>query len=164
MGRVFKLDIAETVEYLSVLHKEENHPKVKQRLHMLYLWKANIATRFQKLCEQLNKSPAQVKRWAKCYRDNGIEELLQPPIHPGRTSSLTPAVEAALSQKLKGAHFTSFRDIHQWLVDEYAVSIGYHAVWHLVRQMGAKLKTARPYAEEHDVGHVVEFKKNSVQH
>lgn len=161
MGRPFIFKVNETLDNLSELHKNESHIKVKQRLHMLYLCKSGLATSLTSLCFQLNKSPSQVKRWIKTYKDGGIDSLIKPPVHRGRNRSINDTVMMKLKEKLDDAYFSSFKDIHLWLKNEYGVTIGYHAVWHQTRHLGAKLKTARPCAIQRNEVDVIDFKKNS---
>ena len=163
MGRPFHFEVAESIEYLAEQHKKELHPKVKQRLHMLYLYQAGLASSLNELCLQLNKSHSQVKRWIQLYKSKGLEALLKTPVHSGRKRNLSESALSALNEKLDTASFTSFKEIHTWLVEEWGVTLGYHAVWHQVRHLGAKLKTARPCAIGRDEEAVVEFKKNSAK-
>lgn len=160
MGRRFEFEVSESEKELSELHKRETHLKVKQRLHMLYLCKSGQATSLSGLCLQLNKSTSQVKRWIKLYKEEGLESLIVPPEHTGRKKTMSDEVMKALIAKLDIAYFSSFKEIHQWLKEEYDVQLTYHAVWHQVRHLGAKLKEPRPFDIMRDEIKVENFKKN----
>ena len=88
-----------------------------------------------------------VGRWLRAYQDGGLEKLLE--IHrPGAKAgqkTLSPAVLAALQERLDHEGFAGYLEVQQWLAQEYALQVPYPTVHKLVRyRLGAKLKRARP--------------------
>lgn len=162
MARHLVIEINETVSKLKSLHSKEPHCKLKQRLHALYLYKSGQAVTLEQLCALLNKSPSQVKRWFKCYRESGLEGLLIPPVHPGRRSQLTDIHITPLKDALTHCEFSSYSDIQTWFVEHYGLSFPYSSVHRWVRYgLGAKLKVARSQSIKQDISERVAFKKNS---
>ncbi len=162
MGRKLELQIQEREEYLKQLLNAEQHKMTYQKLHSLYLYKRNPSMSLTTLCELLNKSQSQVKRWFKSYREGGLDKLLYKAPKPGRPSSFTTEVEVALEDALNNEQFHSYHDVHHWLQKNYDIKIGYSAVHHhCYYKLSAKLKVARPSSIHQEDGAVVEFKKNS---
>jgi len=162
MGRILKLQIKEDEEHLKQLLNKEQHKTTYQKLQSLYLYKKDPTIRLPILCELLNKSQSQVKRWFKSYREGGLDKLLYRAPKPGRPSTFTTLVELALNDALNKEQFHSYHDVHNWLQEKYDIKIGYSAVHHhCYYKLGAKLKVARPSSIHQEDGTVVEFKKNS---
>ena len=161
MGRRLELDIEEGEELLKQLLSHEKHKMTYQKLQSLYLYKKDPTISLTKLCELLNKSQSQVKRWYKNYREGGLDKLLHIPPRPGRPTPITQEIKEALTKQLNHEQFHSYDDIRQWLKIEYAVDVAYTTVHGLCRyQLGAKLKVARPSSIHKDESKAIEFKKN----
>ena len=115
MGRKLELQIKEDEDYLKQLLNKEQHKTSYQKLQSLYLFKKDPTIPLSTLCELLNKSQSQVKRWFKSYREGGLDKLLYRAPKPGRPSTFTTVVEAALKQALNKEQFHSYHDVHHWL-------------------------------------------------
>ncbi len=162
MGRRLELAIKEDEALLQQLLKHEKHKMTYQKLQSLYMFKKDPSISLSKLCELLNKSQSQVKRWYKSYRDGGLDSLLYIPPRPGRRTPITRQIKDALSEQLNHEKFHCYDDIRQWLKTEYGVEVAYTTVHGLCRyRLGAKLKVARPSSIHKDESAAIGFKKTA---
>jgi transposase len=80
------------------------------------------------------------------YDAAGIEGLLTVKQAPGRAAKIPADVIEQLQQRLATREgFHSYREIHQWLVQEHGVKVAYRTVHQLVHYtLKVKLKVPRP--------------------
>jgi len=162
MGKRLELLVEEDEKTLKQLLSQENHKMTYQKLQALYFYKTNPGIGLTKLCDLLNKSQSQVKRWFKSYREGGLDELVFIPPRPGRSTPITEEIKIALKQELNHERFHSYDEIRQWLKSDYDVDVAYTTVHGLCRyRLGAKLKVARPSSIHKDEAEAISFKKNS---
>ncbi len=91
-----------------------------------------------------------------------LNGLLQWNYHGGRRSKISEAMVAALCVRLNDPTqgFSSYREIQQWLLQEYGVEIPYSTVHQVVHyRLKAKLKVARPTNIQRNEEAVITFKK-----
>ena len=162
MPSVLKFEVHETVDELKKSYLQERHPRRKERLHMLYIYKSKEATTRNELSKQLARSVSTISTWMAAYRAGGIKALLtfQPTGH--RPFSLPSKVEEALKTRLHSSEgFESYHEIMQWLKEEWGLEIPYSTVHSIVcYRLNARLKTVRPVSAKQDLAERVAVKKS----
>jgi putative transposase len=134
----------------------------KERLQMLLWIKTKSISTRQHLCQRLGRNESTIYRWLQRYRAAGIEGLLTVKQAPGRVAKIPADVIEQMQQRLANPQgFHSYREIHQWLEQEYGVKVAYRTVHQLVRYtLKAKLKVPRPQSPQASVAAQHTFKKN----
>ena len=144
MLQPLQVSVAETVSELRSYQKQ--HPSKFKALQMLIIIKQQGSLSQDKLASLLGSGPASVLKWRRTYLKGGLEALLVENRGGHRKTKITPQAENRLAQRLqdpKGG-FRSFIEIQQWLVTEFNIEMGYHAVnKHVKRKYGGKLKVSR---------------------
>lgn len=137
--------INESCEDLKVLMQKEK--QAKQRLNALYLLKTGQAKTRKEVAQLLGVHRDTVGRWLTAYQKGGLDSLLKWEKAPGKTPLLTPEMQQDLKHRLQSDEgFSSYKAIAEFVRNEYGVSIGYDAVYKLVRyKFKAKLKVARKH-------------------
>lgn len=161
MARPFKLEISESVEYLSKSLKKARTAFEKERLQMLWWLKTEQVMQHQELSRKLGRDGSTVTRWLQKYRLGGLGKLLEVKAPPGATRKLTPEMRYRLVEKLQSpTGFSSYGKIVEWLDQEFNVQVKYKTVYRLVRyELKAKLKVPRPVSKDQDEFAVSLFKK-----
>lgn len=79
------------------------------------------------------------------YEKQGLSKLLTINTKPNRKLSVPPDILAQLEQKLKDPEgFRSYKEIKQWLYNEFSLDIPYRTVNGIVgNRLKAKLKVGR---------------------
>ena len=163
MSRPFKTHIIETTEELKQLMQAQKKPKIKERLHALYLLKSGCATSLQDVAHCLGRTKTTIENWLTLYRKKGVFGVLAWNYRGGRPCAIQDPVLTALREQLSRPQgFKSYGEIQQWLKDHYEGDIPYKTLHKTVHyKLNAKLKVARPTSVQRDDTAVVEFKKNS---
>jgi len=106
-----------------------------------------------------------VCRWAKRYREEGLEGLHPKPKKP-RSSKLSKEQKEQVLKWLDGSKTPSGRHAHwtlaklrQAFIDEFSVVLSINAIWEWLRKEGKKLKVPRPKHYKADGAAQEEFKK-----
>lgn len=162
MGNSFRVEVNESCQELRHRLRHAVTASTKERLQMLYWLKKNaIATR-KELSEKLGRDQSTVYRWLKRYEKGGIEALLEVQTPPGKLSLIPPEIMNQLQERLKEPQgFKSYRQIQDWLNQEYQVVIAYKTVHKIVRyKLNAKLKVPRPQSASSKPEVQETFKKN----
>lgn len=142
MAGVCKLDIAETAEELRSLLTEQKTVSGFQKIQALYLFKICQVKTVKSLAVAIGVNRITVQRWLKKYRTHGLSGLLEAKHSGGRKPAISDAARAGLEIRLKDPQegFKSYREIQEWLLDEYNIKASYKAVYATVRyQLKAKL-------------------------
>lgn len=114
------------------------------RARLLRLLKTGQADSLPQAAQLLGYSTVQVTRWWACYRQRGLLGLLQPPIRPGRPSSMTAAAWRGLQQQMRAGRITRLEDARQYLQHHWGIHYAsVNGVWHMLRQRRVKCKTGR---------------------
>jgi len=113
MTRKLELLIEEDEVFLKQLLSAEKHKMTYEKLQALYFFKKDPSLNLPTLCDLLNKSQSQVKRWFKSYREGGLDKLLFIPPKPGRPSPFSEEIKEALKSELNQEKFTSYDEIKQ---------------------------------------------------
>ena len=163
MSRPLNIFILETADELKQLMHAQQKPKLKERIHALYLLKNGRAKKLQDLVDFLGRSTSTIESWLTRYRKGGLLGLLAWNYHGGQPPAIPEPVLTELREKLSQPQgFKSYGEIQHWLREEYGLEIHYKTVHQTVHyKLKAKLKVARPTHIKRDDTAVVEFKKNS---
>jgi transposase len=85
MVRAFKLEINESVEYLTKSLKNARSASEKERLQMLWWLKTGQVKQHQELSQRLGRDSSTITSWLQKYRSGGLIALLELPVAPGAT-------------------------------------------------------------------------------
>ncbi|MCC5670323.1 helix-turn-helix domain-containing protein [Nostoc sp. CHAB 5784] len=146
MARPFNLEVQESAEYLSKSLKNARTALDKERLQMLWWIKTEQVTQHQEVSRRLGRDGSTITRWLQRYRKGGLSSLLEVKTAPGATPLIQGEMLSQLISKLESPQgFSSYRQIVEWLEQEWHVQVKYKTVYSLVRyKLGAKLKVPRP--------------------
>ena len=162
MGRVKKLEIKESTAELLKLIRGEKRPLVQARLQALYLYKSGQTQDYAAISEQVGYERHTVGKWFKLYRQQGLTACLQLEMGKKSGSIISGQALAELKEKLNSAtdYFTSYKQIHQWLIKEHNLQLSYEHVHRFVRYtLKAKLKVVRKSNLKKDAVKEEKFKK-----
>ena len=125
---------------------QKRHPGKYKALQMLVLLKQQGDLSKDKLSLLLGSSDKSISIWRKQYLTGGIAELLVDKRGGKKPGKITAIAHKKLAERLHNPKqgFRSFIEIQQWLLDEFDMDMGYHAVNKYVkRKFGARLKVSR---------------------
>jgi transposase len=139
-----QVPVKESLSALRLYQKQ--FPSKFKALQMLITIKQQGSLSKDKLGSLIGSSHSSVLTWRNQYLNGGIEALLvenRGGFKPGKiSSSVQKKLAARLHNPKQG--FRSFIEIQQWLLNEFDIDMGYHAVNKYVkRKFGARLKVSR---------------------
>ena len=138
--------IKETVEQIREMLKNESQVKKQNRLQALYLIVKKEAKARTKVAEMLGFNRNSISHWFKLYEEGGLARMLESSKPKGASPKMTAAAIgeiAAILATEKG--FRSYKKIHEMVVKNHQIAIGYGGVHKLVRyKLAAKAKVPRP--------------------
>jgi transposase len=140
-------EIHEPLDTLEERLAKTKDAKRKRRVHLLVLICSGQVRSRGAAAKHLGVHRNTVGEWLSAYENGGLDALLDiraPGAKPGQ-KVLTPAVLKALKEQLQDEGFCSYKQVRQWLEQEFGLDIPYTTVYGLVRfRLGSKLKRARP--------------------
>lgn len=160
MSGVPKIEIAESVETLKSLMKQQktalNHAKVQT----LYLLKINVAETVRYLAVIMGRSESTIHYWLQLYKTGGLSKLLEEPLQTGRPKKLDIETVAQIQQELSDPEgFQSYKEIKLWLFICQDIDISYPTIHRVARyELKSKLKVPRPIHEKQQPGVIKAFK------
>lgn len=163
MAGITKIEIQESAAELAERLQAETHPKLKERLQVLYLMALPKAMSICEIARVVGKHRGTLQRWLSDYQDQGLELFLEIPEVTGRPRVIPAwAVESLQRRLAEPKGFKSYGAVQQWLSKTLGVEAEYPTVYHLVRyRLKAKLKAARPVHLKQDPIQRETFKKTS---
>lgn len=144
MQQIVQVPVKESVSELRLYQKR--FPSKFKALQMLIFIKQQGSLSKYKLASLLGSGHSSVVNWRRIYLEGGIEALLIENRGGFKKGKITAAVENKLTSRLNDPKkgFRSFVEIQQWLLKEFTIDMGYHAVNKYVkRKFGARLKVSR---------------------
>ncbi|HJW31344.1 MAG TPA: hypothetical protein VJ508_19080 [Saprospiraceae bacterium] len=159
---MFKFEVAESLETLETLLKQEKNVRRRERLQFLYWYKTGQTKTRKALGKLLNRSQFAIGQWINTYRHRGLNGLLHLNYRGGNLAPSIPAdIQCQLKEKLAQPEgFPSYKAIQIWLQEAQGLEVPYSTVFGTVKyRLKADLKVPRPYAVDHDPEAVEEFKK-----
>lgn len=138
-------EITESVEELKSLMNTAKDVTQKDRIRMLYLLKSGASKNRIDVASSLGMCRETIGQWLSKYEAGGLEELLERRYAPGRQPYMTPSQLETLRAKLNEPEgFSSYVEIHRYVVETFGVEISYNAIYALVHdRWHAKLKVPR---------------------
>lgn len=161
MSGVYHLEITESETDLKTLLGTQKTASGKERIQLLYLLKSGQAQTLQQAAALLGRHRVTVQKWAKRYRQGGVNQLLSRPPRRGAQSTLPGWAETALRNRLAQSDgFESYGAIQQWMATELGIEAPYKTVhkWVYYR-LGASPKVVRPTSEQQDEAQLSAYKK-----
>lgn len=163
MSGSYHLEIEENEEELKDLLRKQKTASDKERVQMLYLLKSKQAETIQQAAKLIGRHRVTLQKWAKHYREGGLEQLLSHKPRLGRRPSIPQWVQAALSKRLEQPDgFESYGAICQWLESELGIVAPYKTVYQLVHyRLKAGPKVVRPQSAKQDEESLAAYKKTA---
>lgn len=139
-------NITETADELARLMKAHADPRLRQRLHSLYLLKSGQARTILQVAALLGVGRNAVGGWLATYKQGGCQQLLLLKKPSGRPPTLDAATKQKLRHKLQEPQgFAGYAAIQAWLLAECEVKITYKTLHKVVRyDLQARPKVVRP--------------------
>lgn len=162
MAKKKPFKIKETLKQLKQLQRSTGSNRIRVRLQMLILIKRGKQTVQRDLATALGCSPFSIQTWKKLYRNSGINGLMKDESGGKKPSKIDHSLHQLIQKRLSNPKdaFRSFKELQQWIHDNYLPGINYHTVNKYVkRNFGAKLKVARKSHVKKDEVLVEDFKK-----
>lgn len=165
MGRVKKIEIKESSAELLKMIRGEKRPLVQARLQAFYIYKSGQAQDYSSISEQVGYERHTVGKWFRQYSQQGIAACQALEMGKKSSSIISGKALAELTEKLNHAtdYFTSYKQIHQWLLKEHNLQLSYEHVHRFVRyKLKAKLKVVRKSNLKKDAVKEEKFKKKQM--
>ncbi|MGF1490681.1 MAG: IS630 family transposase [Prochloraceae cyanobacterium] len=161
MSGVTKIEIAESVEELKLLMKQQKTALGFAKVQTLYLLKINALENINHLAIIIGRGESTIHRWLQLYRQGGLELLLEVPPKTGRPKKLDVETVAKIQRELSDPEgFYSYQEVQIWLRSCLDKNIDYTTIYRVVRyELRGKLKIPRPFHEKQEPG-VIEVFKN----
>ena len=161
MSGVPKIEIAESVEELKLLMKQQKSGLGFAKVQSLYLLKIKVVENVNYLAVIIGRGESTIHRWLQLYKQGGLTLLLEEPPKTGRPKKLAIETVAQLQKELSEPEgFSSYREIQLWLLSCLNIEISYSTLHRIVRyELQSKLKVPRPTHEKQAVGVVEAFWK-----
>lgn len=144
MQKSIQVTVKESVPELRSYQK--HYPSRFKALQMLIIISQQGSMGKYKLASLLGSGHSSVVNWRRSYLKGGIEALLIENRGGFKKGKITARAEKKLAQRLNSPKegFRSFIEIQQWLLAEFNIDMGYHAVNKYVkRKYGARPKVGR---------------------
>jgi transposase len=163
MSGVTRIEIHESAAEFAKRLQAETHPKLKERLQVLYLLALPGAMSISKIAGGVGKHRGTVQRWLADYQEQGLDRFLELQEVTGRPRVIPDwAVESLKRQLAEPEGFKSYGAVQRWLSETLGVEAEYATVHHLVRyRLKAKLKAARPIHLKQNASQRAAFKQTS---
>ena len=154
-----KIEIAESVEELKLLMKQQKSGLGYAKVQSLYLLKIKVVENINYLAVIIGRGESTIHRWLQLYKKGGLSLLLEEPLKTGRPKKLEIETVAQLQKELSDPEgFSSYREIQLWLLSCLDIEINYSTLHRIVRyELQSKLKVPRPTHEKQAVGVVKAF-------
>ena len=161
MAGVTSIQVQESLEDLTERLRQEQAPRMKERLQVLYWLKQEHAPSISAIAKAIGRHRGTLQDWLATYRDQGIAAMLEIQKSPGGSRVIPQWAEERLACRLESAEgFKSYGEVQQWLESTLGVEAEYHAVYQMTRyRLKAKLKVPRPQNSKQDPQRLEAFKK-----
>lgn len=162
MSGVPKIKIAESVEELKMLMKQQKTGLGYAKIQSLYLLKISAVETVRHLAIIIGRGESTIHRWLHQYKIGGISLLLSEPPKTGRPQKLDIETVAKIQQELSDSQgFNSYQEIKLWLLVCHNIDISYPTIHRIVRyELRGKLKVPRPIHEKQQPGVIEAFKSH----
>ena len=161
MSGIYHLEITESEAELKTLLRSQKTASAKERIQLLYLLKSEQAQTIQQAASLLGRHRVTLQKWARRYRQGGLDHLLSHQPRTGAKSTLPDWAETALRKRLEQPEgFESYEAIQHWLATELGIVAPYKTVhkWVYYR-LEASPKVVRPQSDKQDEAALAAYKK-----
>jgi transposase len=144
-GRPFEVAWREedTPEALKGAYQRERDPKVRTRLHSMWLLRCGWS--LGTVAEVMGTHYRLVQRWVVWYREGGVTEVMGHKMGgPGRQPLLRLEEETQVSDAVTTGRFRTAWEIQEWITQEYGVSSTLGGVYSLLRRLKCPPKAPHP--------------------
>lgn len=125
-------DIREDSGYLKKMMLQEKNGRKKERIHILYLFKAGICKTTEDLSEKICRNRNTVSGRIKKYKAGGIGLLCRRDASPGRKSVLTDDEKNMIKEKLGDVRGSgSYNEIYEYVESETGKKINKKTPYHI---------------------------------
>lgn len=164
MANAKNITVKESLASLKALLKSQPIHKSSKIKMLLEIKKSSTSLSKISLAEKIGVAPASVQTWRLAYVNYGIDGLLKDDRGGYKPSLITADAHKKIELKLNSteAAFSSYKQLHDWVMKEFTKEIKYNSLRHYVkRNFGAKLKVPRKSHIKKDKEAVAAFKKTS---
>ncbi len=138
MSAISQVKIIESIETLKQLLNHQKTSDNFQKIQVLYLLKSKQVKTITEVAKIVGKHRVTIQWWLRCYQQEGIEEFLKDKKDKnsgGRKSLIPDNVIKILMEKLADDFdFKTYKDIQNWLNQEFQLQVSYDVVYYLVRK------------------------------
>lgn len=138
-----RLDLKNEAQEVASRFSKEKIIWKKERLQTLKLL-LETELSYAEVAEIVGKDPSSVKKWARMFREGGLESLLIRGNGGGRKPMMPLEVEEKLVEQLKEGQFRTAGQIAHWLKKEHQLEYGKGSIYYVLGKLGGRLKVPRP--------------------
>lgn len=130
----YRDEINFTLEEIKTLLRQQKNSTNRNKLQVLYWLKLGEVQTITKAADLLGVHRTTVQRWWKEYKQGGINQLLEQKQRTGRPPSIPSEVIEGIEKQLsqENAGFKSYKEIQQWVKNEYQFDIKYSTLYHFI--------------------------------
>ncbi len=130
----YRDEINFTLEEIKTLLRQQKNSTNRNKLQVLYWLKLGEVQTITKAADLLGVHRTTVQRWWKEYKQGGINQLLEQKQRTGRPPSIPSEVIQGIKKQLsqENAGFKSYKEIQQWVKNEYQVDVKYSTLYHFI--------------------------------
>jgi transposase len=142
-GRRLKVDWQDDEEELRRSYKAEPDPRVRSRLHALWLLRQGRST--SEVARLIGVHYRTVQDWIRWYRTGGVDEVRRHLLagRQGRPSRLTKEQEAALVQWAKQQAVQNLADAQWWVEQTFGVRYTYWGMREVFKRLQIRKRLPR---------------------
>jgi len=152
-----RLDFKNEADEVASRFVKEKELWKKERLQTLKLL-LETELSYAEVAEIVGKDPSSVTKWARMFRQGGLDLLLIRGNGGGRNPKMSLKVEQALVEQLKAGRFRTAGQIERWLRDEHQLEYGKGSIYYALGKLGGRLKVPRPSHQKKDEAKVETFR------
>ena len=136
MNIKLSISVREDSGYPKKMMLQEKNGRKKERIHILYLFKAGICKTIEDLSEKICRNRNTVSGRIKKYKAGGIGLLCKRDASPGRTSVLTDDEKNMIKEKpgdVRGSG--SYNEIYEYVESETGKKINKKTLYHILSNL-----------------------------
>lgn len=153
-----RLDFFNQADEVVVQYRKVKVAWKKERLLTIKLLLETNKTE-REVAEIVGRSRTRVQSWARAFRNEGIEGLLTRGNGGGRKNPMSPEVQHAMIEKLRGGVFRTAKQFKKWLSEEHQIELSEKGVYYHLGKLGGRLKVPRPSHTKKDPAKAKEFRE-----
>jgi transposase len=136
--------IVESDAELEQVERHQRDRKIGLHVRMLRLLKSGQAQNLTEAARLMGYSKAQATRWWERYRAGGLAALLQPEVHQGRQSQMTPEALARVQTAMERGEIATLEEARQFVAThDQIVYQSFQGIAKVLAKHHIKKKTGR---------------------